>query len=317
MTDWILKKCEHKDLKRLSEIEKICFPNEPGISYLSFVQYYEMFEDFFVKAVIDNQIIGFGIAGIVAQNPQEGWLLDVCVLPEYRQQGIAFAICKWQLRKLSDVGVKRVFVTVNPSNVASKAILVKTGFEFSHTIKDYFGEDEDRDVMVYKIRYWTPVRIILMGGTIEELGDEYGVTEKEPIIEYSIIPKIMKNSRIDTDYQITVIAMKDSGLIDEDDRHKLFEECKSCSESHIIVTHGTNTMIETAQYLTQKNIQKSIIFVGSFVPGNEPDSDVFFNMGFAFATVQNRKGVFIAMNGQIFPCDEVRKNYKKKVFEWK
>ena len=102
----------------------------------------------------------------------------------------------------------------------------------------------------------------------------------------------------------------------DEDREKILQSCKDCEEDKIIITHGTDTMVETAQVLGKNIKDKTIVLVGAMIPYNQEKSDALFNLGCAVSAVQILpKGVYIAMNGKIFSWDNVRKNKELGLFE--
>ena len=110
---------------------------------------------------------------------------------------------------------------------------------------------------------------------------------------------------------------KDSADLTEEDRNLILKHCKSSPEKQIVITHGTDTMTETAHFLGESNIEdKTIVLVGSFVPFSQENSDAFYNLGFAMAAAQSLPpGVWIAMGGEAFEWNDVRKNKEKQKFE--
>jgi L-asparaginase len=110
--------------------------------------------------------------------------------------------------------------------------------------------------------------------------------------------------------------LKDSLFMDEQDRQKILEKCLECDEQQIVITHGTDTMAETAGVLGPELAHKTVVLVGAMIPFTFRDSDAVFNMGFALGAVQTLpRGVYIAMNAQIFMWNNVRKNKQSGVFE--
>jgi L-asparaginase len=110
--------------------------------------------------------------------------------------------------------------------------------------------------------------------------------------------------------------MMDSLDMKDSDRHKIAQHCISTPEKNIVITHGTDTMVETASVIAQLVKDKTIVLVGAMVPYTFSSSDGFFNLGTAFAFVQTLPtGVYIAMNGRYFKWDNVRKNKKEGIFE--
>jgi L-asparaginase len=93
-------------------------------------------------------------------------------------------------------------------------------------------------------------------------------------------------------------------------------QCEQCDENKIVITHGTDTMSDTAQYLAQKVTSKTIVLTGAMIPIKFGSSDGLFNLGSALAFAQTLPpGVYVAMNGRYFTADNVRKNKQTGVFE--
>ena len=157
------------------------------------------------------------------------------------------------------------------------------------------------------------ILIITTGGTIE--GIEY-TSESENEGTLVSIQRILQFVNISQEYQIEKAFSKDSRFITNEDREILQEKIVKGNSNLILITHGTITMIETAIYLGKHNIDKTIVLVGSFILGTDPKSDATFNLVFALKTLQTlEKGVYIAMHGEIYNWDNVRKNTAEKRFE--
>jgi len=157
------------------------------------------------------------------------------------------------------------------------------------------------------------IKLITCGGTIdcENINEKNVYSFKE-----SYIPKMLKQSLCDADIEIKFLMAKDSLLMNEEDRQKILEECKKSEEDKIIITHGTDTMTETAKTLGSGIKDKTIVLLGAMVPFNQKDSDALFNLGSAVSAVQILpNGVYISMNGKIFNWNNVKKNKKLGRFE--
>src|SRR3989344_8791487 len=127
---------------------------------------------------------------------------------------------------------------------------------------------------------------------------------------------MLKQSRCNEDIEIKFLMAKDSLLMNEEDRQRILEECKKSKEDRIIITHGTDTMAETAKTLGNGIKDKTIVLLGAMVPYNKKDSDALFNFGSAISVVQTLpKGTYIVMNGKIFDWNNVKKNKKIERFE--
>ena len=101
-----------------------------------------------------------------------------------------------------------------------------------------------------------------------------------------------------------------------EDRKEILKRCIECTENKIIVTHGSDTMVETGRVLGNNVKGKTVVLVGAMIPYAFGASDALFNLGCAFSAVQAlRQGVYITMNGKIFHWDNVRKNKESGEFE--
>lgn len=149
----------------------------------------------------------------------------------------------------------------------------------------------------------TNIRILITGGTIDDL--DYEREEDAP-------------TRISLDYKVEILMQKDSRVITDKDRKLILGRCRDSEENKIIVTHGTFTMPQTAEYLDKANFNKTIVLFGSAIPANNDKSDALFNLGAAFTAVQLlSNGVYIVMNGKVFSWDNVQKNLSSGFFEEK
>ena len=155
--------------------------------------------------------------------------------------------------------------------------------------------------------------IITTGGTIEGL--EYNDESENKGVTISI-KSLLQNVNVLFEYQFIKAFSKDSRFITEQDRLVLLEKIRATTDKHILITHGTITMVETATYLGQLQIDKTIVLVGSFILGTKENSDAGFNLGYAISALQTlNKGVYIAMNGNLFTWNNVTKNTELKRFE--
>ena len=102
----------------------------------------------------------------------------------------------------------------------------------------------------------------------------------------------------------------------DEDRDLIAKACGMAPERQLVLIHGTDTMVETAQRLGKAGLDKTIVFTGAMVPYAMHGSDAEFNLGFALAAVQCLPaGVYVAMNGQVWRWDRVRKNRTLGIFE--
>jgi L-asparaginase len=112
-----------------------------------------------------------------------------------------------------------------------------------------------------------------------------------------------------------VLFLKDSLEMVDSDREFILDKCLSCDEQHILITHGTDTMAQTAKFLAEKIKNKTVVLFGSMIPYSVDNSDALFNLGVALSAVQLKKpGVYIAMNGRVFNFDQVKKDKSLGIF---
>jgi len=156
------------------------------------------------------------------------------------------------------------------------------------------------------------IKIYTMGGTIDKTYFDkksvYQVGEPQ-------IVTILEEMNVTVDYECESLIRKDSLDMTDEDRLLLYDKISTDSCGHIVITHGTDTMIESANMvLTIKD--KVIVFTGAIRPADFKSSDAAFNIGSALAAVQILpNGVYIAMNGRIFDPTKVRKNLEFNRFE--
>jgi L-asparaginase len=130
-----------------------------------------------------------------------------------------------------------------------------------------------------------------------------------------MVQRILGNARVLVDVSVTELLRKDSLQMTDADREVIRQALADSSAARIIVTHGTDTMIETAGAL--KGVRdKTIVLTGALQPARFTDSDAPFNLGMAIAAVQTLPpGVYVVANGTVFPADRVRKNRELNRFE--
>jgi L-asparaginase len=156
------------------------------------------------------------------------------------------------------------------------------------------------------------IKIYTVGGTIDK---EYFDQKSEYEVGEPTVGEILEEAYVNLDYNITSILHKDSLDMTDEDRQKVFDIVAADEHRHIVLTHGTDTMIQTARKL--KNIHhKVIVLTGAMAPAKFKSSDAPFNIGSAVAAVQTLKpGVYIVVNGRIFDPDRVKKNLEFNRFE--
>lgn len=157
------------------------------------------------------------------------------------------------------------------------------------------------------------VRILVTGGTFDKKYDEIG---GRVYFQDTHVPQMLALGRCRLDVEVETVMMVDSLEMTEADRLRILERCRDAPESRIVVTHGTDTMVETARVLASAIQDKTVVMTGAMVPYAFGSSDGMFNMGSALSFAQCLPpGVYIAMNGRIFPWNKTRKNREKGEFE--
>ncbi len=156
------------------------------------------------------------------------------------------------------------------------------------------------------------IRFITTGGTIDKIYfDELSQFE----VGESQIKHILTEGLVDFDYEAVSLLLKDSLDMTDDDRQMLRDYIAADTATRFVVTHGTDTMPETAQALGGLD-GKTIVLTGALTPARFKATDAVFNVGMAVAAVQTAPpGVYIAMSGQVFPAGQVRKNRVQNRFE--
>jgi L-asparaginase len=157
------------------------------------------------------------------------------------------------------------------------------------------------------------IQIFVTGGTFDKTYDEiagrltFGDTH---------LKEMLRLGRSRVEVSIRTLMMIDSLDMTDSDRDLIVRSCARCDQSRIVVTHGTDTMVETARALAAGVSGKTIVLTGAMIPYAFGSSDGLFNLGSALSFAQSLPaGTYIAMNGQHFPWDRVRKNRESGVFE--
>jgi L-asparaginase len=157
------------------------------------------------------------------------------------------------------------------------------------------------------------VRIFVTGGTFDK---EYDEIHGRLFFKDTHLPEMLALGRCRVPVEIETLMMVDSLDMQAEDRGRIAEACRNAAESRIVVTHGTDTMVETARVLASEVPDKTIVLTGAMIPIAFGSSDGLFNLGGALTAAQTLpSGVWVAMNGRIFPWNRVRKNRETGVFE--
>jgi len=157
------------------------------------------------------------------------------------------------------------------------------------------------------------IRVFTTGGTFDK---EYNELTGELYFQRTHLLDMLRLGRCHLDLAVESLMMVDSLQMTDGDRELIAERCEAASENRIVITHGTDTMEQTAAALGKKGSQKTIVLTGAMVPYTFGSSDGLFNLGTALAFAQTLEvGVYVAMNGRCFRWDEVRKNRERGIFE--
>jgi L-asparaginase len=157
------------------------------------------------------------------------------------------------------------------------------------------------------------IRIFVTGGTFDK---EYDEVRGTLFFKDTHMPELLRLGRSRLDVAVQTLMMIDSLDMTAEHRASIVDHCRSCDERQIVVTHGTDTMVQTATALAAGVTGRTIVLTGAMVPYAFGSSDGLFNIGSALSFVQVLSpGVYIAMNGRCFGWDNVRKNTATGVFE--
>lgn len=156
------------------------------------------------------------------------------------------------------------------------------------------------------------IQVFTTGGTIDK---HYFDANSEFEIADSLLPELLQEANISEPYRIAGLLRKDSLDITDQDRAAIVEAVSGASADRILITHGTDTMPETAQSLAPVT-DKTVVLMGAMQPARMRRSDAVFNLGFAWAALKLLPpGIYIAMNGEVFEAGQVRKNLAAQRFE--
>jgi L-asparaginase len=157
------------------------------------------------------------------------------------------------------------------------------------------------------------IRIFITGGTFDK---EYNELDGKLFFKDTHLPEMLKLGRCKVPVEIRTLMLVDSLEMTDADRQIIIEQCRKCKEDRIVITHGTDTMEETANALGQAGLEKTIVLTGAMVPYKFGSSDGLFNLGSALAFAQTlSRGVYVVMNGRCFIWNNVKKNRKTGEFE--
>lgn len=157
------------------------------------------------------------------------------------------------------------------------------------------------------------IRILVTGGTFDK---EYNERNGQLFFKDTHLAEMLQRGRSRVAASIRTVMMVDSLEMSEADRALIVQNCAEAEENQIVITHGTDTMTETAAAIARAVTDKTVVLTGAMIPWAFGSSDGLFNLGSALSFVQVLPtGVYIAMNGKCFPWDRVRKNRERGEFE--
>jgi L-asparaginase len=157
------------------------------------------------------------------------------------------------------------------------------------------------------------IRFLVTGGTFDK---EYNELTGQLFFKDTHVREMLRLGRSDLELEIRTLMMIDSVEMTDVDREMILKSCVESPHERIVVSHGTDTMAETARYLGERVRDRVVVLTGAMVPYTFGSSDGLFNLGSALAFVQALPpGVYVVMNGRCFPWDDVRKNRSTGHFE--
>lgn len=157
------------------------------------------------------------------------------------------------------------------------------------------------------------VKIFCTGGTLDKV---YFDALSEYQIGDPVVSDILEEARVRFPFEVRSILKKDSLEISAEDRQQIVEHVKAEDCARILITHGTDTMVDTARCLVEVP-DKTIVLTGAMQPARFRNTDAVFNIGYAIAAAQHLPhGVYLAMNGQLFIPQSAQKNREAGQFEW-
>ena len=157
------------------------------------------------------------------------------------------------------------------------------------------------------------IRIFVTGGTFDK---DYDEIHGRLFFKDTHVGEMLKLGRSRVEVSVRTLMMIDSLDMTDADRQLIVSNCRQCDELRIVITHGTDTMVDTARALAAAAIGKTIVLTGAMIPYAFGSSDGLFNLGSALSFAQVLPpGIYVAMNGMAFSWDRVRKNRQTGVFE--
>ena len=157
------------------------------------------------------------------------------------------------------------------------------------------------------------MKIFITGGTFDK---EYNELNGELYFKETHLHEMLELGRSQLKVDIETIMLKDSLEMSNNNRRTIMQKCLETDENQILITHGTDTMIKTSKFLAEQITTKTIVLTGAMIPYKFGSSDGLFNLGSSLSFLQSLpKGIYIAMNGNIFNWYNVKKNTELGLFQ--
>ena len=157
------------------------------------------------------------------------------------------------------------------------------------------------------------IKLIITGGTLDK---HYNELNGELYFPATHLPTMLKQARCSVELDMQQLMLKDSLEMNEADRELIKQACVASVIKQIIITHGTDTMVDTARHLATIDHDKTIVLVGAMIPYTINHSGALFNLGCAVTAVQLLSaGIYITMNGKVFDWDKVSKDKQAGEFK--
>jgi L-asparaginase len=156
-------------------------------------------------------------------------------------------------------------------------------------------------------------RIIVTGGTFDK---RYDAIKGELTFKDTQLPAILEQARVTLPLAVDIRLLIDSLQMTHEHRLNVLDACRQSAQRAIVVVHGTDTMVQTAEVVGAARLDRTVVFTGAMIPYSVQGSDAPFNLGFALATaLALPAGAFVAMNGRVFPWDNVTKDRTEGQFK--
>ena len=157
------------------------------------------------------------------------------------------------------------------------------------------------------------IRVLITGGTFDK---EYNELSGTLFFKDTHLPEMLRLARCELDLEVDRLMLIDSTEMTDADREKILARCTEAGDERVVITHGTDTMVDTARFLGERVRGRTIVLTGAMVPYTFGSSDGLFNLGSALAFAQSLPhGVYVVMNGRHFDWNNARKNRATGRFE--